>query len=75
VNKQEVKNTDANTMFSEHQMENAGGTVHKHTDREKIRSALFCDITRRRVVTVHRRFVTACRSHLQGSGVREENRR
>jgi hypothetical protein len=34
------------------------------------RSALFWDITRRRVVTVHRRFGTTYRSHLHGSRVR-----
>jgi hypothetical protein len=33
-----------------------------------MRSALFWDITRRRVVIVYRRFGTTYRSHLQGSG-------
>jgi hypothetical protein len=37
-----------------------------------MRSALFCDITRHRVVIVYRHFGTTYRSHLQGSGVREE---
>jgi hypothetical protein len=35
-----------------------------------LRSALFWDITRRRVVIVYRRFGTTCRSHLHGSRVR-----
>jgi hypothetical protein len=34
-----------------------------------MRSALFWDITRRRVVIVYRRFGTTYRSHLQGSGI------
>jgi hypothetical protein len=37
----------------------------------RLRSALFWDITRRRVLIVHRRFGT-CRSHLHGSRVRKE---
>jgi hypothetical protein len=39
-----------------------------------LRSALFWDITRRRVVIVYRRFGTSYRSHLQGSRVREEKK-
>jgi hypothetical protein len=39
----------------------------------KIRSALFWDIKRRRVIIVYRRFGTTYRSHLQGSRVREES--
>jgi hypothetical protein len=37
-----------------------------------IRSALFWDITRRRVVIVYRRFGTTYRSHFQGSRVLEK---
>jgi hypothetical protein len=40
-----------------------------------MRSAFFCDITRRRVVILYRRFGTTYRSHLQGSRVREEKSR
>jgi hypothetical protein len=36
-----------------------------------MRSALFWDITRRRVVNVHRLFGTTCRNHFHGSRVRE----
>jgi hypothetical protein len=39
-----------------------------------MRSVLFCDITRRRVVTVYQRFGTMDRSHLQGSRVQEEKK-
>jgi hypothetical protein len=35
-----------------------------------LRSSLFWDNTRRRVVIVYRRFGTTCRSHLHGSNVR-----
>ena len=33
-----------------------------------LRTALFCDVTQRRLVVYYRRFGTTCRSHLQGSG-------
>jgi hypothetical protein len=36
-----------------------------------MRSGFFCDITRRRVVIVYRRFGTTNRPHLQGSRLRE----
>jgi hypothetical protein len=39
-----------------------------------VRSALFWDITRRRVVIVYRRFGTAYRPHFQGSRVRAEKK-
>jgi hypothetical protein len=35
-------------------------------------SALFCDITLRRVIIVYRRFGKAYRSYFHGSGVKEE---
>jgi hypothetical protein len=38
-----------------------------------MRSALFWDITRRRVVIVYRRFGTTYRTHLHGSRVRVGN--
>jgi hypothetical protein len=38
-----------------------------------LRSAVFWDITRRRVVIVYRRFGTTCRSHLHGLRVRVGN--
>jgi hypothetical protein len=53
--------------------------IHLAQDRAKsqalvktvLRSALFCDITQRRVVIVYRWFGTTYRSHLQGSRVQE----
>jgi hypothetical protein len=39
-----------------------------------MRSELFWDITRSRVLIVYRRFGTTYRSHLQGSKVREEKK-
>jgi hypothetical protein len=43
--------------------------VYKAANISIMGSALFWDITRRRVVIVNRRFGTKCRSHIHGSRV------
>jgi hypothetical protein len=46
-----------------------------YKQRINLKSAVFWVITRRRVVTVYRRFGTTYRSHLHGSRVRVPKRR
>jgi hypothetical protein len=50
------------TIFGLHYIQNCKSQI-----RQNIRSSLFCDVSRRRVVASDRRFVTTYRPHLEGS--------